>query len=134
MTTATAATQATTATLYDRLGAHDGIAAITEDVVGAHMRNPVIKARFTPYLETPERLAELKKHVADFFAMGSGGQVDYAGRTMAEAHRGMNVSEAEYMAAVDDVLRTLDKHGIDAQSRREVLDILYGLKAEIIGV
>jgi hemoglobin len=124
----------TAATLYDRLGALDGITAITEDVVAAHMRNPAIQARFTPYLETPERLETLKRHVRDFFAAGSGGGVDYAGRSMVEAHRGMNISEAEYMAAVDDIMATLDKHEIGADARREVLEIAYALKEEIMHV
>ena len=122
------------ATLYDRLGGHDGITAITEDVVAAHMRNPVISARFTPYLETPERLDQLKRHVRDFFAAGSGGSVAYQGRDMTVAHRGMNISEAEYIAAVDDIMATLDKHAVGPEARREVLEIAYALKGEIMHV
>jgi len=53
---------------------------------------------------------------------------------MQEAHRGVNVSAEEHMAAIDDILATLDKHGIDDESRKEVLAIAYSLKGEIIHV
>ncbi|PQO22647.1 group 1 truncated hemoglobin [Rhodobacteraceae bacterium WD3A24] len=123
-----------TTTLYERLGAADGIANLIDDIVAAHMRNPAIKVRFLPYLETPEHLAKVKRNLCDFFAMGTGGEAAYGGRSMPEAHRGMNISMAEYIAAVDDILDTLDAHGVDPQSRREVLEIAYGLKDEIVRV
>lgn len=53
---------------------------------------------------------------------------------MPDAHRGMNISEQEYLAVVDDILATLDKHKIDDQSRKDVLAIAYSLKDEIIRV
>ena len=53
---------------------------------------------------------------------------------MTDAHRGMNISAAEYMAALDDILSTLDKHEIDEQTRKDVLAIAYSLKGEILNV
>jgi hypothetical protein len=46
----------------------------------------------------------------------------------------MNISEQEYMAVVEDILNTLDKHKIDDQTRKDVLAIVYSLKDEIIHV
>lgn len=118
--------------IYERLGAAAGIERLTEDIVEAHMRNPVIKARFAPYRDDPERLAEIKKHVAGFFAAGTGGPAPYRGRSMPETHRGMNISEAEYIATLDDILGVLAVHGIDEETRGEVLAILYSLKGDIL--
>jgi hemoglobin len=53
---------------------------------------------------------------------------------MPDTHRGMNISEQEYMAVVDDILVTLDKHKVDDQTRKDVLAIVYSLKDEIIRV
>lgn len=39
--------------LFARLGGTSGIFALVEDVVALHMQNPVIGARFRPYLDTP---------------------------------------------------------------------------------
>ena len=121
-----------TESLYERLGSESGVRNLVEDIVDAHMQNPVIKARFLPYKSDPDHLAELKQHLCDFLAAGSGGPDHYEGRSMPEAHRGMNISEAEYMAAIDDIMDVLEDHDIDEQSQKDVLSIVYSLKAEIM--
>jgi hemoglobin len=120
--------------LYERLGGASGIAALVDDIVEAHMNNPLIKARFLPYREDPDTLAKVKRHTCNFFGAGSGGPEQYSGRSMRDTHRGMNISEQEYMAVVDDILDTLDKHKIDDQTRKDVLAIVYSLKDEILHV
>jgi hemoglobin len=119
--------------LYERLGETKGIESLVEDVVEAHMNNPVIKARFLPYKEKGEQLKQIKRHVVDFFVAGSGGPAVYTGRDMPMTHRGMNINEAEYMATIDDILKVLREHGIDDDTRKDVLAILYSLKEQIIG-
>ena len=118
--------------LYERLGGASGIAALVDDIVEAHMNNAAIKARFLPYRDDADRLATVKRHLRDFLGMGSGGPERYAGRSMPDAHRGMNVNAQEYMAALDDILGTLDKHGIDEETRKDVLAIAYSLKGQIV--
>ena len=118
--------------LFDRLGGTVGITSIVEDAVEAHMNNPAISARFLPYKEQPERLAVIKKHSIDFFIAGSGGPVTYTGRDMPATHRGMNISPAEYMHVVDDILKVLDKHKIENDAKKDVLAILWSLKDLII--
>ena len=122
------------ASLFQRLGGSAGIKAIVDDIVARHMENPVIQARFRPYLETPDKIDTLKKHVCAFLEAGSGGTAQYTGRTMKTAHRGMNISEAEFIATLDDILAALKKRGVDEQSRNDVLAIGYSLKADILHV
>ena len=118
--------------LYQRLGGANGIERLVDDVVEAHMANPAVRARFLPYRDDPETIAKVKLHTCNFFGAGSGGPEKYAGRSMPEAHRGMNISEQEYMAVVDDILGTLDRHKIDEETRKDVLAIVYSLKDQII--
>lgn len=118
--------------LFDRLGGTPGITKIVDDVVEAHMNNPAISARFIPYKEQPERLAVIKKHTVDFFSAGSGAQVAYTGRDMVATHTGMNISAAEYMHVIDDILFVLTDHNIGAESQKDVLAILWSLKGMII--
>ena len=40
---------------------------------------------------------------------------------MRTAHQNMNISDNEYMAAVDDVMAALDKNGIGQREKEEVL-------------
>lgn len=120
--------------LLERLGGSSGISTLVEDIVALHMQNPVIQARFRPYLKTPDKLAVTKRHLCAFLEAGSGGAAQYTGRTMQDAHRGMNISEAEYMAALDDILAVLRNHDMDEQTKKDMLAIAYSLKNDIIHV
>lgn len=121
-----------TPSLFERLGRTEGISAIVDDIVDAHLQNPTINARFLPYLDDPDRVQRIKAHTVAFFEAGSGGPAQYTGRSMPDAHRGMNINEAEYMAAIDDILAVLTRRGIDEGTRNDVLAIAYGLKSGIM--
>lgn len=123
-----------TTTLFERLGGSSGIEHIVDEVVSRHFVNPIIGPRFRPYLEQPERMQQVKVHLARFLEMGSGGPQRYEGRDMRSAHTGMNISPAEYMAAMDDILAALTHAGIDEQTRKDVLAVAWSLKGDIIHV
>lgn len=120
--------------LYERLGGTTGIQRLVDDVVAAHLENPVICARFRPILEAPEKMAAAKQHLCAFLEAGTGGTAQYLGRNMQDAHRGMNINAAEYMAAIDDILKVLRKHDIDEQTQKDMLAIAYSLKGDILHV
>jgi hemoglobin len=123
-----------TPSLFQRLGGTQGIAAIVDDIVVAHCENPIIRARFLPIAAQPERLAVIKQHTVSFFEMGSGGPATYSGRSMRDAHKGMNVSGEEYLAAIDDIMNVLRKRQVDEQTQKDVLAIAYSLKDDIVRV
>jgi len=119
-------------TLFERLGGKEGISIIVDDTVEQHMKNPAVNARFLPLLEKPEHLAIVKQHTIDFFSAGSGGPVTYSGKDMVSAHKGMNINPTEYMHVMEDIFVALDKNGIDEDSKKDVLAILWSLKGMII--
>ncbi|EPX83497.1 group I truncated hemoglobin [Salipiger mucosus] len=123
-----------TVTLFERLGGTAGIRRIVDGTVAAHMENPLIGHRFHPYANQPDRVAEIKEHTCDFFAAGSGGPAQYNGRSMPEAHRGMEIEDAEYDSAANDILNTMEALNYDAATRAEVRAILESLKPEITHV
>jgi hemoglobin len=116
-------------TLYVRLGGQDGIAAIVEDIWTNHTINPAIKQRYEA--SDPENV---KRLVREFFGAGIGGPETYTGKDMLAAHKGMNISDKEFVAVVDDVLGALDKNGVGQKERDEVLSILYSMKGDIVHV
>lgn len=121
-----------TKTLFERLGGRNGISKIVDETVENHMNNPAVNARFLPYKNQPEQLAMIKNHTIAFFEAGSGGPSAYLGRDMETTHRGMNISPTEYMHVMDDIFLSLDKNGIDEESKKDVLAILWSLKGQII--
>ncbi len=120
----------TTTTLYERLGRREGIAQITRSLLQNHMANPLVKTRY----ENSEDLVRVERRVVEFFCAGSGGPEAYSGQDMVSTHRGMNISEQEFVSVVDDAMAALESHGIDPASRNEVLGILWSLKGEVVRV
>jgi hemoglobin len=119
-----------TTTLYRRLGGAEGIARIVDDVMAAHLQNPIVKTRF----ENIKDLERAKRMAREFFCAGSGGPEPYTGRDMLSTHKGMNISEQEYLAVMDDIVGAMTKHNVDEATKGEVVAILYSLKGNIIRV
>ena len=96
--------------------------------MAAHLANPVVSPRF----QNIKDLEHSKRMAREFFCAGSGGPEKYTGKDMRTAHRGMNVSEQEYLAAVDDIMTVLGRHKIEDTAQKDVLAILYAFKGEIV--
>jgi hemoglobin len=119
-----------TPTLYDRLGGQEGIKRITREIIKNHLANPLVKNRYT---HIPD-LDRVEKHVVEFFCAGAGGPQTYTGKNMLDTHRGMNISEQEFVTVVDDVMEALATCNVDASTSNEVLAVLWSLKGEVIRV
>ncbi len=115
--------------LYERLGATDGITAIANDTVDFHLDNPRIAPRCAD-----SDIAAVKKVVAEFFIASSGGPSVYEGKDMLTTQRGMNIDGAEFLAALEDAMAALDKNSIGQREKEEVLFFLYSLKGEVVHV
>jgi len=120
-------------TLYERLGRVEGITAIVDDIIDKHMKNPGINARYLPLKDDLDYFVEVRQHLINFLAWGSGGPEEYTGKDMVAAHRGMNISAGEYMDVMDDIMSSLEKNQVDEQSKKDVLAIAYSLKDQMIG-
>lgn len=114
--------------LYDRIGGKEKVKAIVEDIWNNHSKNPIVQDRFAG--SDP---AYVKKRVFEIFAAATGAtDVEYKGMDMKSAHRGMNISEMEFNAVVDDVLAACEMHKVAQQERNEVLAILWSVRKDIV--
>lgn len=122
--------ETTAATLYDRLGGRDGITRITRELIKNHLANPLVSTRYSQIKD----MDRLERNVIDFFCAGSGGPETYAGKDMLNTHRGMNISEQEFVSVIDDAMAALETCGVDAPVRNDVLAVLWSMKADVIRV
>ncbi|RAN41157.1 hypothetical protein HY26_09795 [Hyphomonas sp. GM-8P] len=116
------------ANLFERLGGEKGINQIARDLMDAHLNNPVISRR---YVNTD--IPAATKGAAEFFITGTGGPSVYKGKDMVGTHRGMNISNDEFMAVLDDVLVALDKNLIGQREKEEVLFTFFSMKNDVVG-
>jgi len=122
--------ETSTASLYERLGRREGITRLTRQLMSNHLANPLVKTRF----ERSEDLARVERRAIEFFCAGTGGPESYTGQDMLATHKGMNISEQEFMAVVDDAMAALETCGIDAPTRNEVLAVLWSMKRDVVRV
>ena len=116
------------ASLFERLGGQDGITRLVTDIVDNHYANPLIRSRF----EQIKDRAAVERHSVEFLCAGSGGPQAYTGRDMLTTHKGMNISEQELVAAIDDIVTAMGKNQLDAAVQNEVVAILYSLKGDVV--
>jgi hemoglobin len=124
------ATGATTATpsLYQRLGGKPAITAVVDDFVANVAADSRINERFAN-----TNIPRLKNMLVEQICEATGGPCKYTGRDMKSAHRGMKITDAEFNALVEDLVKSLDKFKVPAKEKGELLAALGGMKPDIVG-
>jgi hemoglobin len=113
--------------LYDRLGGRAAITAVVDDFIG----NVAVDQRIHQRFQGAD-IPRLKTMLVDQICEASGGPCTYTGKTMLEAHRGMKVTDAEFTALVEDLVRSLDKFKVPGREQQELLAALGGMKGQIV--
>jgi hemoglobin len=121
----------TAPSLYRRLGGREGIAMVVGDFTANMTADPRVNARFKS-LKPPE-VEKFKSNLADQICDAAGGPCSYLGKDMKTAHAGMKISETEWNATVENLVKALDKHKVDAQSKQDLLGALAPMKGDIVG-
>ena len=117
--------------LYQRLGGREGIALVVGDFVANMAGDARVNARFKD-MKGPQ-IERLKSHLADQICDATGGPCAYLGRDMKTTHQGMGVSETEWNATVENLVKALDKRGVPAKEQSELLALLGPMKGDIVG-
>lgn len=119
---------ADTQSLYERIGGEPKARAIVEDIWNNHSANPIVKDRFAN--SDPKYVKQL---VFEIFAVATGAtDIEYTGKDMKAAHAGMNISEMEFNAVVDDVLKACESNGLSQEDQNEILAILWSVRKQIV--
>jgi len=120
-------------TLYTRLGGIDAISAVTDKFLTNVASDNTINARFAGTVANPARLQLLRNNLIDQICAGSGGPCQYKGKTMLEAHTGLNITTAEFNALVGDLVAALDFYSVPEKEKNELLAVLGPMQADIVG-
>ena len=118
-------------TLYKRLGGREGIRGVVDDFVAFLVADPRVKDRFTKL--TPAQVEKLKTNAADQICDATGGPCSYLGKDMKAAHTGMNITEVDWNATVEDLIKALDKRSVAKKDQQELIGLLAPMKKDIVG-
>ena len=114
--------------LYDRLGGQPAIVAVVDDFVG----NVAADNRINGFFARTD-IPRLKRLLVEQICAGTGGPCTYTGRDMQTTHRGMKITDAQFNALVEDLVKSLDKFKVPAQEKGELLGVLGPMKPMIVG-
>jgi hemoglobin len=114
--------------LYDRLGGKDAIKAVIHDFLGNVAADKAINKRFGK-----TDIPKLEGLLVDQVCQATGGPCKYTGKSMADAHKGMKVTEDEFNALVGDLKKSLDKFKVKDAEQKDLLGALGGMKGDIVG-
>src|SRR5215510_8669135 len=119
--------------LYERLGGIYSIATVVDDFIDRIMNDARLNAN--PLVnEAHHRVppAGFKYLVTEMVCWATGGPQKYTGKSMAESHSHLKITDSEWEAFVDDFQQTLDKFAVPAQEQAELKAILNSTRAEIV--
>lgn len=133
-------------TLYERLGSQAGIELIVSDFVDRAIADPRtnwvrqgikrggvlgVGGGSAEWKPTEEHVAQLKKHLAQFIAVATGGPTLYEGGGMDAVHKGMKITNAEFDASIGALKASLDFLKVPVGEQKELLAVFESTRPQI---
>lgn len=117
-------------TLYERLGAYDGVIAFVNDLL-PRLQADAQLGRFWKN-RGDDGIAREKQLLIDFLCASAGGPMYYSGRDMKLTHVGMKISESDWSIFLEHAGATMKALQILQQECDEVVAFSLSLKADIV--
>jgi hemoglobin len=131
-------------TLYERLGGVAGIAALVDDMTIRSIADPrvnferkdvrsgLLGRRYKPWEANSGNTDRFKRHMIEFLTLATGGPAQYTGGELRAVHRGMKITNNEFDAMVGDIKTSMDKLGMAAREKRDLLAIIESTRKQIV--
>ncbi len=113
--------------LYQAFGGHDGLVRIMDDF----MVNLLADPRTEPFFG-PANQVQIKALLVEQFCVILGGPCQYSGRSMKEAHQGMNVGEDNFYALVEALQKAMNKNHVPFSAQNKLLAALAPQHRDIV--
>ena len=123
---------AATRSLYDRLGGTTAIASVVDGFVGNVAADARINKFFAHVAGDTAAMRQFKQKLVDQICQGSGGPCTYTGKDMKTAHAGMGLTNADFDALVEDLVKALDTAGVPQADKDALLAVLGPMRADIV--
>ncbi len=118
--------------LFDRLGGQASIAAVVDGFVANVAADARINKHFGRVASDTAAMRQFKAKLVDQICQGTGGPCTYAGLDMKTTHQGMALTDADFDALVDDLVKALDAAAVPKQEKDDLLGVLGPMRADIV--
>lgn len=119
----------TNSTLYQALGAEQGIEQIADNFIMEIAYDPRVFERFAD-----SNVQRFREKIIEHFCYVADGPCEYTGDSMVLVHRGMDINSAEFNAVVEDLIAAMDNAGTPISAQNRLLERLAGLRPQIIEI
>ena len=119
--------------LFERLGGSYKIAAVVDDFIDRISVDERLNAN--PRLRAAshrDSAAGFKYLVTEWLCAAAGGPQAYTGRTMAESHSHLQITQSEWDAFIDDFQQTLDKFAIEKSAQAELVALFQHWASDVV--
>lgn len=112
------------ASLFWRLGGPAALNAAVDEVIKVSKADPRLAGRLSGGCAT-----KLKEQLC----VATGGPCTYTGRDMKTAHTGMKITEAEFGAVGENLVKVLDAFKVPEKEKNELVGLIMPMKGDIVG-
>ncbi|GAB3463535.1 group 1 truncated hemoglobin GlbN [Streptomonospora sediminis] len=116
------------ASIYERIGGHDAIAAVVDDLYVRILDDPELAGFFTG-----TNLPKLKGRQVEFFAAALGGPSAYDGGPMDSVHRGRGIEQEHFDMVAGHLIEALKGAGVPGEIVDEIIAVVAPLSDDIVG-
>ena len=118
--------------LYERLGKKEAIAKVVDTLMKNVAADAKINKRFAKL--KGKALEDFKQKLVDFICKEVGGDCEYAGKNMKDAHKGMKIKEDEWNAFLADLKAALDENNVAGEDQADLMAHLGPMRDEMVDV
>jgi len=113
--------------LYQALGERPGIQKIVEGMLMHVAKDPRIVEFFRKV-----DIVRVRDKLVEKFCVEAGGPCTYTGDSLAEAHKGMNLSRSDFNALVENLIDAMDDQHIPVPTQNRLIARLAPQRGEVI--
>jgi hemoglobin len=114
--------------LYRALGAQAGIEKVVDAALVEIHNDPHIDLFFAN-----TDMPDLRRLLVEQFCAATGGPCEYTGRSMEEAHGGLNLTDDDFDRFVADLVRAFDKAAVPKDLQQQLLALFGPMRKQIVG-
>jgi hemoglobin len=118
-------------TLYERLGGEPAIVLVVNDFVTIVAADDRIREQHRKHFMEGD-VAGLKKKLVDQIGEATGGPQKYTGKNMKDAHKGLEITNADFDALMADLVKALDNNKVPAAEKDELLRLLAPMRGDVV--